>query len=108
MMSDYCTARTRDQALTELAAARIPAYPINSPQDALDDPQVAAMGFLAPTPYPGLAQDATLVETPFRMDGSAPGFAMRPPMVGEHTDMILQELGFGPAEIAALRKQDVV
>jgi crotonobetainyl-CoA:carnitine CoA-transferase CaiB-like acyl-CoA transferase len=108
IMVDYCAQRTRDAALMELAEARVPAYPINSPQDALDDPQVAAMGFLAPTAYPGLNKPASLVETPFRVGEHTPGFSRRPPQLGEHTQEVLEELGYTPAEIAALRDEGAV
>ena len=107
-MAEFCTQRTREEALSELALARIPAYPINSPQDALDDPQVEAMGLIAPTPYPGLSKPAALVETPFRMGDSEQGFSRRPPALGEHTEEILSELGFSAPEIAELRAQEVI
>jgi len=108
IMAEFCTQRTREEALSELALARIPAYPINSPQDALDDPQVEAMGLIAPTPYPGLSKPAARVETPFRMGDSEQGFSRRPPALGEHTEEILSELGFSAPEIAELRAQEVI
>jgi len=107
-MVDWCAARRREQALGELAEARIPAYPINSPQDALDDPQVAAMHMLSPTAYPGLSKPAAIVETPFRLSGAEAGFACRPPQVGEHTDEIMRELGFAEDDIVRLRSAAVI
>jgi crotonobetainyl-CoA:carnitine CoA-transferase CaiB-like acyl-CoA transferase len=37
--------------------------------------------------------------------GTPPG---RPPLLGEHTDAVLAELGYTPAEITALKEQGVV
>jgi crotonobetainyl-CoA:carnitine CoA-transferase CaiB-like acyl-CoA transferase len=108
IMVDYCVHRTRGEALAELADANVPAYPINSPQDALDDPQVAAMNMLTPVDYPGLSKPALLVETPFRLGGDKLGFARRPPLLGEHTDEILCEFGYSETEITAFRTEEVV
>ncbi|MDE1923518.1 MAG: CoA transferase, partial [Gammaproteobacteria bacterium] len=45
-MEDWCAERTTAEALAALEAAGLPAGPVYTPQQALDDPQVAAMGFL--------------------------------------------------------------
>lgn len=107
-MSAWCRERTRDQALSELEAARVPAYPVNTIQDALDDPHVQAMGYLKPTDYPGLPAPAPLVETPFRLSATPCEYRTRAPLVGEHTGRILQQLGYSDAQIADLRVRQVI
>lgn len=107
-MAQWCCERTREDALTTLAEARIPAYPVNSIQDALDDPHIQAMGYLRRTDYPGLPHAAPIVETPFRMSATPCSFRSRPPQLGEHTDKILRELKFSDSEIAAFHEKEVV
>jgi crotonobetainyl-CoA:carnitine CoA-transferase CaiB-like acyl-CoA transferase len=107
-MCEWCRTRTRQQVLSELEQARIPAYPVNTIQDALDDPHVRAMGYLKPTEYPGLPQPAPLVETPFRLSASDCRFRTRPPTVGEHTAQVLQQLGYSDQQIATFREQQEI
>jgi crotonobetainyl-CoA:carnitine CoA-transferase CaiB-like acyl-CoA transferase len=107
-MSEWCAQRTREEALSELEAARVPAYPVNTIQDALDDPHVQAMGYLKPTDYPGLPRPAPLVETPFRLSATPCEYRTRPPQVGEHTEQILHQLGYSDAQIADLRDRRVI
>ena len=107
-MSEWCAQRTREEALSELEAARVPAYPVNTIQDALDDPHVQAMGYLKPTDYPGLPRPAPLVETPFRLSATPCEYRTRPPQVGEHTEQILHQLGYSDAQIADLREREVI
>jgi crotonobetainyl-CoA:carnitine CoA-transferase CaiB-like acyl-CoA transferase len=107
-MSEWCRERTREHALAELEQARVPAYPVNSIQNALDDPHVRAMGYLRPTDYPGLPRPAQLVETPFRLSATPCEYRMRPPLVGEHTEQILRELGYSDGQISDLRHREVI
>jgi crotonobetainyl-CoA:carnitine CoA-transferase CaiB-like acyl-CoA transferase len=102
-MAQWCKTRTRAQALTELDEARIPAYPVYSPQEALDDPHVQAMGYLRMIDYPGLPRPAPVVETPFRMSRTPPEYRSAPPTTGAHTREVLLDLGYDEQQIDALQ-----
>ena len=49
-----------------------------------------------------------LVGSGFRYAHGSPGLDREPPLLGEHTDEILKEAGYGPGEIAALRASKVI
>lgn len=104
----WCARRTTAEAIAELEAAGLPAGPVYTPQQALDDPQVAAMGFLKAIDYPGLPRPAPVAELPLRFSHSPTGIRTPPPTLGADTDRLLDELGYDAAAIARLREQRVV
>lgn len=104
----WCAARTTDEALAQLAEVRIPAAPVFTLQESLDNEHVRESGMLTPTPYPGTNKDAPIASTPVRMTASPGTIRARAPMLGEHTDQVLGSLGYGVDEIAALREKRVV
>ncbi len=108
LMQDWCTGRTRADALALLDAARVPAAPLHSPQDVLDDAHVAEMGYLRRVPFPGAPRPVPIVETPFRMSATPGTIRRRAPLLGEHTDEILDELGYAAGQIADLRAHGIV
>lgn len=106
--SRWASTLTTEEALAALEQARIPAGPVLSPQQALDDPHIAAMHYLHPLPFPGLAKPAPVMETPVRLSRTPGTLRGRAPLLGEHSDEILTGLGYSPAEIAAFRRDGVV
>jgi crotonobetainyl-CoA:carnitine CoA-transferase CaiB-like acyl-CoA transferase len=107
MMSAWCASRTRDEALAALEAARIPAGPVYSPREALDDPAIHASHAFDWVDYPGLARKAPIVVSPAMLSRTPPSIESRPPTIGEHTTEILHEAGYGDAQIQALRELGV-
>src|SRR5207248_698594 len=63
-MGRWCAERTSAEVLEILGKAKIPAGPVLKPQQALDDPQVNAMGFFQPTEFPGAPKPAPIAKVP--------------------------------------------
>ncbi|HWS74302.1 MAG TPA: CoA transferase [Quisquiliibacterium sp.] len=107
-MGRWCAERTNEEAIGALGEAKIPCGPVLSPQQALDHPQTAALGFYQPVDYPGLPRPAPVSAVPLRMTVTQGGIRHRAPTLGEHTEEILGELGYDAATIASLREAGVV
>lgn len=108
VMQAWCDGRSRDEALAALAQAKLPAAPVYSPQQALDDPHIQAAGLLQPQAFSGMAGTYPLAPHPVSMSDLDAGLHRPAPRLGEHTDQILAELGHSADAIAALRASGVV
>ena len=108
-MREWCAQRTTQEAIDELEIAGIPAGPVYTPQQALDDPHVHAMGLLrSVTNYPGLHRPAPVAGLPINLTRTPGGIRTPPPRVGEHTDDILRSIGYSDEQIAGLRSHGVI
>ena len=93
--------------LARLAAVDVPAGPINDLAAAFASPQVAARGLVVDVEHPVLGV-LRQVGPPFELHATPAGVWTPPPLLGEHTDEILDELGLAPFEVAALRDEGIV
>lgn len=107
-LAQWCAERSSAEVLAEMEAARIPAGPVMSPQQVLDDPHVAARGMLRHLEYPGAGKAAPVMTTPFSLSANPTAVKHRAPLLGEHTDQIMQELGYSKTEIDQLRSIRVI
>jgi crotonobetainyl-CoA:carnitine CoA-transferase CaiB-like acyl-CoA transferase len=107
-MNAWLRNRGTAAALAELEAARVPAGPVYSLDEVLDDPQVKHRDLLRYVDYPGAPKPVPLANTAVRLSETPGGIRHRAPMLGEHTGEILRELAFTETEIAGLREAEAV
>ena len=107
-MQEWCDTKSYDEGMAEIDKARLPAGPVYTPQEAVDDANVQALRQLVPMDYPGIARPAPISATPFTLSATPGTIDSRPPVLGEHNAEILGELGFGPADIAALQADGII
>jgi crotonobetainyl-CoA:carnitine CoA-transferase CaiB-like acyl-CoA transferase len=93
--------------LAALDGAGIPCGRVRSVAEALDGPQVAARGLLLELAHPR-AGSGRYVGSAIHLDGASRGSRRPPPLLGQHTDELLGELGLDAAAIAALKRDGVV
>ncbi len=92
--------------LTEVFEANgLPFAPIKAPHELLDDPHIKASGAMQEiklTDGVRAGETAHTILFPFKMDGEHLGVRRNPPILGEHTNELLREVGYSVAQIDAL------
>lgn len=86
----------------------VPCGPINDLKAVFDDPHIQARKLRIEMPHP-TAGTMPLVGSPIRMSATPVEYRLPPPLLGQHTLSVLEEvLGLGRDEIAALAERKVV
>jgi len=91
----------------ELSRAGIPAGAINTVDQALAHPQVVARDMVLTTEHP-TAGTLRMPGSPLKLSRHSTSVRRPPPLLGEHTDDVLRELGYSPDDIGALHRDGVV
>ncbi len=95
------------RAAMTLLSARLPAYDffagaqergfqvgiIYAPEEVIADPHFVARGFPTEVEHPELGRSFTYPGAPWRFGASPWAISRRPPLIGEHTEELLTELG---------------
>src|SRR5262245_17547832 len=105
-IEDWTKTKTKFEAMDELNKHDIPCGPILSMKELADEPSLRETGTVVEVDHPTRGKYLT-VGNPIKMSDS-PADVKRSPLLGEHTDEILAELGYGASDIAALRAEKVI
>jgi crotonobetainyl-CoA:carnitine CoA-transferase CaiB-like acyl-CoA transferase len=93
--------RTTAEWLEALERADIPVQRMNSVDDIVADPHLAATGYFRTVEHPTEGRIRSMA-VPSEWSESPPQYRRHAPRLGEHTREVLAEAGYGPAEIEAL------
>jgi crotonobetainyl-CoA:carnitine CoA-transferase CaiB-like acyl-CoA transferase len=95
--------------LRQLQEAGVPAGPVNDLAQAFSDPQVLHRGMVVTLPHPLAADGVHLIGNPIHLSATPVQYRQPPPLLGQHTDQVLEEiLGIDREERQRLRTEHVI
>jgi len=107
LLAERLRQRPRADWLAALEAATVPCGPINDLDEVFADPQVQARGMQQAVGHP-LSDRLSLVASPMKLSATPVQLRRAPPLLGQHTDEVLEELGVDSAGRQALRERGVI
>jgi formyl-CoA transferase len=108
LIDDLFSQKTCDEWMTLLVGAAIPCGPVNDMQHLFADPQVQHRNMIAEVPHPTIGT-LRLAGLPIKYTETPGSIRLHPPLLGEHTDIVLAEvLDCSPQEIAALNAKGAI
>ena len=95
--------RSSEEWIAAFQAAGVPTGPIKTVAEVLDqDPHVQARQMVVEVEHP-IAGPMKTLGLPIKLSATPGGVTRAAPLLGQHTDEILAELGYTAAEIVSLR-----
>ena len=98
---------TKSEMVRKLREANVPVGPIHDLAEVFNDPVVRHLGLIAEVDHP-VAGRVRAPGIPVRMSETPGSVRRAPPLLGEHTDEVLRELGYAPDDIKKLHADGAV
>jgi len=106
LVEEWTEKHTKWEVMEELNACNIPCGPILSTKELIEDETLAELGSVVEVPHPERGSFKT-VGCPLKLSDS-PVEIERSPLLGEHNDEVLTELGYSEAELGKFRAAGVI
>ncbi|MDQ1002171.1 crotonobetainyl-CoA:carnitine CoA-transferase CaiB-like acyl-CoA transferase [Neobacillus niacini] len=107
IISEELKKKTSSEWQPLLQNAGIPNGPINDMKSVFEDPQVNAREMIVEMEHP-TAEKIKIVGSPLKLSKTPVEIKRHPPLFGEHTNEVLEELGYTIEDIENLRNSDVI
>lgn len=107
LLAERFVTRTAVEWLQILRTASVPADPISSIPQVFSDEQVLAREMVVEMAHP-TAGSVKVVGSPIKLSDTPVSYRRHPPLLGEHTEAILEELGYSEEEVKRLREEGVI
>ena len=109
LMQEWCADKTQAEAHGVDRGSKAPGGPVGvAPGRARRSRTSRRWATCSACPFRGATHRVPIIETPFRMSKTPGAIRMRAPLLGEHTDEVLTEIGYDPEQVADLRARAIV
>lgn len=107
VLAETFATKPRTEWMALLEANDVPFAPVHNISEVTDDRQVRHLETLRTLRHPTEGR-ITALRRPVRIDQERDGSDLAAPTLGEHTDMVLKQLGYDDADIAKMRSSKVI
>ena len=107
ILSEHFATRSSAEWLEVIENAGVPCGPINRVSQVMDDPQVQARNMVVSIPHPQIA-DLKMPGSPLKLTDTPPNVKLPPPLLGQHNEEVLEELGYNKSQVARLKEEGVI
>ena len=109
VIGEFLMTKTRREIYEKVQPWRVPATPIHTIKDILEDPQLEARDFFVDIDHPELGVRIKYPKAPYRLSLTPSAIRCRAPLIGEHNREIYErELGMSEGELEELRKAGII
>ena len=100
---------TKDAAewMEILQPARIPCGPVNNISEVVNHPQTIHRGMVVEMDHPK-AGSVKVLGNPINMSLTPPRYELHPPLLGEHTDEVLEQFGYSQEDLKNLKEKGII
>lgn len=107
IVRDIIKQKSSDDWLNELREVGVPCGRINTVKEALTDPHIIERGMIIELEHPALGMIKSLA-TPVHLSDTPLIYRRHPPTLGEHTDEVVQEIGYSQDQVQQMRNEGVI